>query len=96
MTLDMYRADRNTQDATCYRLLMIGEAVRKLPGSVTSRYREIAWHEIVGLRNILAHEYAVVDNDRVWTIAMTSLPLLVEVCRRELARCGVAYTPENQ
>ena len=38
---------------------------------------EIDWQSIIGLRNILIHEYGEVKLDRLWVIATTRVPELV-------------------
>lgn len=56
----------------------IGEAAAHLSGHVRSGYPDIPWSDIVGLRNVLAHEYGAIDYERLWDIATVDVPLLVE------------------
>ena len=49
--------DLKTQDAVIRNLEIIGEAAGKLADSLKSKSEEIEWRKIIGLRNILAHEY---------------------------------------
>lgn len=69
-TLGLSRADfmvsPEKQDAVIRRLEVIGEAANRLTDDFRSQYPEIAWSEIVGLRNVLIHEYDSIDPDRVW------------------------------
>jgi uncharacterized protein with HEPN domain len=60
-------------------LEIIGEAARRVTPQFQQDHPEIPWHSIIGLRNILAHEYGDVQVDRVWLIATTSIPQLVEL-----------------
>ena len=56
----------------------IGEIAAHLSGHVRSGYPDIPWSDIVGLRNVLAHEYGAIDYERLWDIATVDVPLLVE------------------
>ena len=51
-----FLSDRRTQDAVVRRLEIIGEAVRKLPGETRMLSSDVAWRQVVALRNILIHE----------------------------------------
>ena len=65
-----------TQDAVCRRLEIIGEAANKLDTEFTEKYPHIHWYKIVGMRNLLIHEYFNVDLDQVWNTVKKSIPEL--------------------
>jgi uncharacterized protein with HEPN domain len=48
-------------DALLYRLLVIGEAVKALPGDMLALQPNVPWQEIARLRDLLAHHYYRVD-----------------------------------
>ena len=48
-------------DAILRNLAIIGEAVNHLPQELYDRYPNIEWRAIVGLRNILVHQYFAVS-----------------------------------
>jgi uncharacterized protein with HEPN domain len=54
------------QDAVYRRLEVIGEAANRLPDEFRNQYPLIPWNKIVGMRNVLIHEYDSIDLDRVW------------------------------
>ena len=56
------------QDAVERNLTIFGEAARKLSESFKSEHTEIPWRRIIGLRNILVHEYEDIDYDEIWEI----------------------------
>jgi len=64
------------QFATVKQLEIIGEASNQLTESFKSLYTKIEWREIVGLRNILIHEYFGIDTKIVWDILQIDLPNL--------------------
>ena len=62
------------QFATVKQLEIIGEASNQLTEHFKKLYKEIEWREIIGLRNILIHEYFGIDTKIVWDILQTDLP----------------------
>lgn len=71
--------------ATQHPLLIISEAVNNLPADVKARRLEIPWPRIQALGNFLRHEYAAVDNIRIWSIVTEHLPPLETAVRALLA-----------
>lgn len=61
-------ADRKTILAITASFIQIGEACRALPETFRSRHSHIPWHRIIGLRNILVHEYFRRDTDVIWEV----------------------------
>jgi uncharacterized protein with HEPN domain len=54
---DSFSQDRKTQDAVVRDFEIVVEAAGRLPESIKMNTTDIEWHIIVGLRNILAHDY---------------------------------------
>ena len=77
-------SDVDAQDATAYRFQHIGEAVKRLPDDLKARHPEIEWARIIGMRNLLAHEYFAFDPHIAWQTMQGSLPALKTVCLAEL------------
>lgn len=69
MDLDAFLADQKTIDAVTRNLEIVGEAARQMDESMKSRYPDIPWHRIVGLRHRIVHDYFGVDVSLIWTIA---------------------------
>lgn len=59
-----------------YHLQIIGEAANDLSKVLKNQYSVIPWQQIIGLRNLLVHEYFRIDKQLVWDIATKDLPLL--------------------
>ena len=78
-----FRNDWRTQDATLRNLEILGEAVKHLPSEFTGKYPEVAWKNISGFRDFLAHAYFGVDEDIVWDVVTVKLGPL-ERSAREL------------
>lgn len=48
-------------DAVLYGLVVVGEAAAHVSKDTTAAIPDVPWHEIRGLRNVLAHEYFRVE-----------------------------------
>jgi uncharacterized protein with HEPN domain len=68
--------DQKTIYAVVRALEIIGEAVRKIPGSVRNRYPEIPWKNMAGMRDKLIHEYFGVNLRIVWDAVQKDIPPL--------------------
>lgn len=68
--------------AVHHAVLIIAEAVRHLPPSVTARYPEIAWRDIASTGDLLCYEYFRVDPDVMWGIIREHLPPLQKAVRK--------------
>jgi uncharacterized protein with HEPN domain len=66
------------QDAVLRRITVIGEATKSIPGDVRSRYPEVPWKDIAGMRDKLVHAYLGVILERVWEVCTENLPSLEE------------------
>jgi uncharacterized protein with HEPN domain len=71
-----FDTDELLQTWVVRHLQIIGEAARVLPSDVQGRAPDIAWSEIIGMRNILVHHYFDVDTDVVWRVIERDLPRL--------------------
>lgn len=74
MDLDAFSVDRKTQAAVAYRLIVVGEAMNRLPSELKGRIPESV--QAIGLRNYLAHEYEGIDMPIIWDTVNDSLPVL--------------------
>lgn len=73
-------------DSCIMRIQVVGETIKsiddKTKGELLGHYPEIPWKKIVGLRNIISHEYANIDYDVIWIVITKHLPTLLEVINR--------------
>jgi uncharacterized protein with HEPN domain len=68
--------DERTQVWIIHHLQMIGEASNHLSDDLTEQNQDIPWADIVGLRNILVHQYFGIDLKQVWETAELDMPVL--------------------
>jgi uncharacterized protein with HEPN domain len=64
------------QSGTVYQLQIIGEAAARLTDETKSEAPSTDWQGIIGLRNIIAHQYWGVDFVQIWNIVKIELPEL--------------------
>ncbi len=68
--------DERTQVWIIHHLQVIGEASNHLSDGLTEQNQDIPWADIVGLRNILVHQYFGIDLRQVWETAELDMPIL--------------------
>jgi uncharacterized protein with HEPN domain len=86
LTQDSYAGDDLRKSAVERQLEIVGEALNKLRKAdpeAADRIPDLS--RIIGLRNILVHGYAVVDDTVVWAAATGRLPELLDVVDRLIA-----------
>src|SRR3989304_6206803 len=71
-----FLGDEKTIDAVVRNLEIIGEAIKKIPENIRSKYPNVEWRKITGLRDILVHEYFGVDAEIIWDIVHNKIPEL--------------------
>lgn len=79
-----FAKDRRTLQAVVYCFIVIGEAERHIPEEVKSRYPDIPWDKMRGMRNFLVHEYPWMSPRIIWETATKDLPPLFNPLRRIL------------
>ncbi|WP_017315732.1 HepT-like ribonuclease domain-containing protein [Mastigocladopsis repens] len=55
---------------------IIGEAVKRIPDSVRSKYPDIPWKDIARMRDKLIHNYFNTDVEIIWKAVQVDLPQL--------------------
>lgn len=76
-----YISDEPLRLALTHLIQMLGEAARQVSQASRERYPEIPWHEIVGMRHRIVHDYLNVDEDVVWEVVRQDLPSLAVALR---------------
>ena len=70
----------------CMQLIFIGESVKTIDNKTDHRYLadypDIPWRQIMGLRDIIAHEYHRIDEEEIFNIIQEELPVLLVTVRK--------------
>lgn len=61
-------------DAVIRNFEVIGEAATHIPNEVKERYPDVEWKEAIGFRNVMIHEYFVIDVEAVWDTIRKNIP----------------------
>lgn len=61
-------------DAVLRNLEVLGEAARNVPDEIKVKYPHVPWKRMVGLRNIVIHEYFGIDLENIWKIIDENVP----------------------
>lgn len=63
-------------DILQHHIIIIGEAANKISNDFQNNHQEIDWSSIIGMRNILVHNYANVKPKMLWLTAKNDIPIL--------------------
>ncbi|MDR2854932.1 MAG: DUF86 domain-containing protein [Methanomicrobiales archaeon] len=66
------------QHAVSMALIHIGESVKSLSEDLKKQNSGIEWRFIAGLRDIAAHNYGIVQMERIWDVVTEDAPELLE------------------
>lgn len=74
-----FSKDVRCQDAVIRRLEIIGEAARRTSDKAKRSFPDLPWHEMIGMRNFMIHEYDNVDINTVFSTVRKDLPPLIGI-----------------
>lgn len=90
---ELFDSDELVQTWMIHHIQIIGEAARRVSDELKAHHAHIPWSQIIGMRNILVHDYFGVDLEEVWSTTMRDIPDLkrkIEALLQELSK-----TPET-
>ncbi len=76
-TFEQFRTDKLRQSAVERKVEIIGEAARRVSEAFRDAHPEIPWPKVIGLRNIVAHDYSGIRQELMWRVVSLRLPELV-------------------
>ncbi len=84
--------DRMLRSAVERTLEILGEAAKHVSQPTRDAAADIPWKSIVGLRNVLAHEYGEIRYERLWVVCAKELGTQI----RQLEAMGVEDLPPEE
>ena len=76
ISFELFIKDHKILNSVTLNLIIIGEAATHFPEEIRERNPEIRWTSVVGLRNVIAHEYFEIDPKKIWNTATIHVPEL--------------------
>lgn len=77
--LEVGREMEITRLAVERRLEIMREAARRISSTFREEHPEIPWMDIIGLRNVISHEYDKVNYAAIYRIVCDDIPELIEL-----------------
>jgi uncharacterized protein with HEPN domain len=78
VTFETFDSDSMMKFASIKQIEIIGEAANYITEETKSKFSNIQWRQIIGLRHILVHEYFGIDSKLIWQIITNDIPRLKE------------------
>ena len=79
---DAFRADDKTLLATQQAVVMTGEAARRVPTEVRTRFTDIPWREFADMRDALISRYYAIDTFLLWETVTVVIPKAMHAVQR--------------
>ena len=70
-----FQNDELIQVWILHHIQILGEAAARLSDEFREEYHEIPWYKIIGMRNILVHNYFGIDIEAVWSAVENDMPV---------------------
>ena len=71
-----FASDELIQTYVVHNLQILGEAASKTPHEIHDLYPCLPWPKMIGMRNVLVHNYFNIDLEIVWAVVEQELPAL--------------------
>ena len=84
-SLEMLVADKRTYYSVMKNVEIVGEAAYKLTKAFKNSHPKTPWKIIQGMRHILVHEYANIDDEELYNAAVNDMPELRKQVEKYLA-----------
>ena len=75
-TIDDFLHDKLKQHAAGMAFLNMGELTNHLSQEFKTANKDIPFHRMKGMRNVVAHEYDVLDFAKIWRTIKEDIPVL--------------------
>ena len=73
MTRSQFFSDKMRYFAVVKNIEIIGEAANMLTIAFREQHKDLPWRAIVGMRNVIVHDYINIHEDLLWTTITNDL-----------------------
>jgi uncharacterized protein with HEPN domain len=77
VTIEQLEGSPNLQATVLWPLTLLGEAASRVSAEYRDAHPHVPWRRIIGLRNVLIHDYSGVDFMAVHQVLRVHLPELI-------------------
>ena len=79
-----YRQNKMLRLAVERLLEIIGQAAKEVSVEFKDQHKKLPWVKIIGLRNVLAHEYGEVKDEKIYLVTTKDILPLIEQLKQIL------------
>jgi uncharacterized protein with HEPN domain len=76
ITRDEFANDTLVQSAVVFKIIVLGEAAKRLSDEFRLQHPQINWKQVAGMRDRCVHGYDDIDFDIVWQVITDDAPKL--------------------
>lgn len=80
-----FLSDKAYQRSVSFSVIQIGEVAKRLSPELIREFDDVEWEDIMGMRDIFAHQYHNVNMMVLWRTINSDVPELADVCRKIVA-----------
>ena len=78
--------DRAYFNSVCMAIMQISELSRDLSDEYAESTKEIIpWGKVKGIRNLIAHGYAELDEKVMWKTSKEDIPVMMKLCKDSIS-----------
>ena len=81
---DRFKDNLTYQEVCAFHAIQIGELVNSLSDKFKDSHPGMPWQDIVGLRNMITHDYGKVDEGVMWETIKEDFPSLRDFCAKQI------------
>lgn len=82
ISYEEFIGDFRNLKAVCYDFIVIGEAVKDLPGDILKKFPDVNWRRYARFRDVLTHRYFDTSAVIVWEAAKDDVDLLLKAAQK--------------
>jgi uncharacterized protein with HEPN domain len=88
---EIYMSDSLYKDACALVIIQMGEFANRFSDEFLEEYDGIEWGQLIGLRNVTAHNYENIIDDIIWEVMHEDVPEIKEYLEKILYKYFVLF-----